>query len=37
VEQERSTIAGVYFNRLNDGLALDADPTVQYALATRGS
>ena len=32
VEQERPTIAGVYFNRLNDGLALDADPTVQYAL-----
>jgi len=32
VEQERPTIAGVYFNRLQDGIALDADPTIQYAL-----
>ena len=32
VESERARIAGVYFNRLRDGLALDADPTVQYAL-----
>jgi UPF0755 protein len=32
VEAERPTIAGVYFNRLQDGLALDADPTIQYGL-----
>lgn len=32
VEQDRPTIAGVYFNRLNDGMALDADPTIQYGL-----
>ncbi|HTP09729.1 MAG TPA: endolytic transglycosylase MltG [Anaerolineae bacterium] len=32
VEKERPTIAGVYMNRLNDGIALDADPTIQYGL-----
>jgi UPF0755 protein len=32
VEKDRSTIAGVYMNRLNDGMALDADPTIQYGL-----
>ena len=32
VEKDRPTIAGVYMNRLNDGMALDADPTIQYGL-----
>ena len=34
VENERPLIAGVYMNRLVSGMALDADPTVQYGIAS---
>ena len=32
VEDERSLIAGVYWNRLKKRMRLEADPTVQYAI-----
>jgi UPF0755 protein len=34
VEKERPVIASVYLNRLTSGMALDADPTVQYGMAS---
>lgn len=37
VAEERSVIAGVFWNRLQAGWTLDADPTVQYGMGQPGA
>jgi UPF0755 protein len=36
VSRERPVIAGIYISRLENGIRLDADPTVQYAFGKSG-
>lgn len=35
INDEKKTIAGVYINRLNKGIRLQADPTVKFAVGDR--